>query len=291
MPPIYERSFAVRAYECDVYGHVNHANYLRYMQEAAIEASASVGYDTRAYERLGRIWLIRETDIEYLRPLFYGDRLTVRTWVADFRKVRSRRIYEFRREGTEEPVARAVTDWVFLDRETLHPAAIPEEMARAFRPDGGRERGPWKPFAGLPDPPSGSHVMQRNVEWRDIDHVGHVNNAVYLSYNEEAGLDVARTLGRRLDEMFSAGWGTFTRRNRIEYLRPAVLGDVLEVETWLSPPRNTSITRYFLIRRAGEPAPLVRAESVWVTVDLQTGESIAVPPGFLEAFADNIAPA
>ena len=42
---IHERAFRVRQYECDPYGHVNHANYLRYMQEAAFDASAAVGYD------------------------------------------------------------------------------------------------------------------------------------------------------------------------------------------------------------------------------------------------------
>ena len=47
MPKIYERNFRIRFYECDAYGHVNHANYLRFMQEAAIEASADVGYDSQ----------------------------------------------------------------------------------------------------------------------------------------------------------------------------------------------------------------------------------------------------
>ena len=37
----HERTFRVRHYECDSYGHVNHANYLRYMQEAAFDASAA----------------------------------------------------------------------------------------------------------------------------------------------------------------------------------------------------------------------------------------------------------
>jgi acyl-CoA thioester hydrolase len=260
------------------------------MQEAAIEASAAAGYDNQAYQAMGRIWLIRETDIEYIRPLFYGDQLTVRTWVADFRKVRSRRVYLFTLPGSDEPAARAVTDWVFLDRESLRPAPIPEDMARAFRPEGGRDRGSWEPFRILPDPPPGSHIMRRMVEWRDVDHVGHVNNAVYLSYNEEAGLDAARARGRGPDELFTEGWGIFTRRNRIEYLRPALLGDTLEIETWLSPPRNTSITRYFVIRRAGDPAPLARAESVWVLVDLSTGASIPIPAGFLTAFSDNFGP-
>ncbi len=52
--PFLERAFRVRSYECDGYGHVNHANYLRYMQEAAFDASAAAGYDLEII-RAGRL--------------------------------------------------------------------------------------------------------------------------------------------------------------------------------------------------------------------------------------------
>ena len=77
MPFTYSRTFRVRYYECDAYGHLNNANYLRYMQETAFDASAAAGYDLQAYEALGHFWLIRETDIEYRRPLRYDDSVTV----------------------------------------------------------------------------------------------------------------------------------------------------------------------------------------------------------------------
>ncbi len=34
MPYIHTCEFPVRQYECDMYGHVNHANYLRYIQHS-----------------------------------------------------------------------------------------------------------------------------------------------------------------------------------------------------------------------------------------------------------------
>src|SRR5690554_1377686 len=107
MPLIQERTFRVRHYECDAYGHVNHSHYLHYMQEAAMDASAAAGYDLARYEALGHQWLIRETDIEYLRPLTYGDSVVVKTWVADFHRVRSRRMYELRHAASGELVAQA----------------------------------------------------------------------------------------------------------------------------------------------------------------------------------------
>ena len=54
-----------------------------------------------------RQWLVRETDITYLRPLVYGDTVIVKTWVGDFRRVRSRRDYALRLAGSGEPVATA----------------------------------------------------------------------------------------------------------------------------------------------------------------------------------------
>ena len=136
MPLTHVRAFQVRYYECDAYGHVNNANYLRYMQETAFDASAAAGYGLTRYAAMGHHWLVRETDIEYIHPLRYGDTVQVKTWVADFQRVRSRRAYEFRWDGADELVARASTDWVYLDDATGRPAPIPPEMMAAFFPEG-----------------------------------------------------------------------------------------------------------------------------------------------------------
>ena len=132
MPITHERTFRIRHYECDAYGHVNNTNYLRYMQEAAFDASAALGYDLARYEALGHHWLVRETEIEYLAPLRYGDSVRVKTWVEDFHRVRSRRAYELNRLSDGERVARGTTDWVYLDSQTGRPARIPPEMVAAY---------------------------------------------------------------------------------------------------------------------------------------------------------------
>ena len=79
MPRTYVCSFRVRYYECDPYGHVNNANYLRYATQAALEASADAGYDAAKYEGLGTAWFIRQAGIHYHRPAQYGQALSVKT--------------------------------------------------------------------------------------------------------------------------------------------------------------------------------------------------------------------
>src|SRR5690606_41899892 len=118
MPLTYSRTFRVRYYECDGYGHLNNANYLRYMQETAFDASAAAGYDLKTYDEIGGFWLIRETDIEYRQPLRYHDRGTITTRVEGFRRAPSPRVYDFEREAGTLGAA-AATDWVWLAAATL----------------------------------------------------------------------------------------------------------------------------------------------------------------------------
>ena len=161
MPLTHTRHFRVRYYECDAHGHLNNANYLRYMQESAFDASTAAGYDLERYNAMQRLWLVRETGIEYPCPLHYDDRVAVKTWVADFRRVSSRRAYEFYRlppEGLSNPArqdgqlaARAFTDWAFIDTARERPAAIPEELVAAFYPEGAPAKFP--PRESFPEAP------------------------------------------------------------------------------------------------------------------------------------------
>lgn len=288
MPLTYSRTFRVRYYECDGYGHLNNANYLRYMQETAFDASAAAGYDLKTYDEIGGFWLIRETDIEYRQPLRYDDRVTITTWVEDFRRARSRRVYEFAREdGTL--AARAVTDWVYLDAATRRPARIPEEMKRAFFPDGlPAEPVPRERFPEAPPPPPGVFTMRRHVEWRDIDPQWHVNNANYLAFCEEAGIRLAETVGWSFERMRAEGFGLIARRTRIEYLTPAVLTDELDVATWVSNMRAASGIRHYRLTRVSDGELVARALTHVVAVDVETGRPVRVPPSFIADFAPNI---
>jgi acyl-CoA thioester hydrolase len=290
MPLTLVRTFRVRHYECDAYGHVNYANYLRYMQEAAFDASAAAGYDMARYEAMGRHWLARETDIEYLHPLRYGDSVQVKTWVADFRPVRSLRAYEFRLAESGELVARAHTDWVFLDSATLRPTPIPQELLAAFFPEGLPDPAPPRPrFPSAPPPPPGVFRLRRRVEWRDIGPEQHVNNAVYLSYLEDCGVQVAAAHGWPMSRGQAEGFAIVARRHRIEYRQPAVLDEELELATWLSDVKRASVVRHYTVTRVSDGALLARARTLWVWVDLKTGRPIRIPDAFLTDFAPNVA--
>lgn len=289
MQVFHERTFRVRHYECDAYGHVNHANYVRYMQETAFDASAAVGYDIARYKQLGLFWLVRETDVTYLRPLTYGDSVIVKTWVEDFRRVHSRRAYELRCAASGELVAQGSTDWVLLSDQDNRLTPIPEEMVLAFAPSGETENSPPRErFPKAPPPPKSPFTIQKTVGWRDLDPAVHVNNAMYLSFMEDAGGQAVAHFGSSLSRLLAENVGIVVRRFRIEYKVPALMDDELEITTYLSDVRRATAVRHYLIHRPKDDTLIARAHVLNVCVNLQSGQPRQFPIEFLRAVQDNI---
>jgi acyl-CoA thioester hydrolase len=289
MPLQYERTFRVRYGECDALGHVNNTHYLRYMQEAAFDASAAAGYGMDVYAKMNRLWVARQTEIEYLRPLHYGDSVVVRTWVADFRRVTSRREYELRLASSGEMVARAYTDWAFIDSRSGRPAPIPTEAVHAFFPEGApdaataRER-----FTTPPQPPTGVYSMRRRVAWEEIDSAGYVNNPVYLTYAEDCGINAVAQFRWPMGRMIAEGCAIVARRNQIEYLSPAMMDDDLEIVTWASEVRRVSALRHYTVTRVSDGTLLARIHTLGVWMNLVTGQPMRFPAEMLADFAPNI---
>jgi acyl-CoA thioester hydrolase len=128
---VYHHALVVRGDALDENGHVNNMHYVQWMQDAAVQHSDSVGC-SRVTRDEGATWLARSHAIEYLRPAFLGDRITVLTWVSDHRRVRSLRKYKFVREADGAVLARGETDWVFVDTASGKPRQIPEVVMSTF---------------------------------------------------------------------------------------------------------------------------------------------------------------
>lgn len=294
MPLITTRRFRVRQYECDPFGYLKKANFLRYMQESAFDASAAAGYPMQKYAEMHRLWVIRTSEIEYLQPAKYDDCIEVKTWIADFRRATSRRMYEITRCDTAELLARGFSDWVYIDPRDGTVCSVPREMQEAFFPEGVPTSFPSRQtFPAAPPPPEGVYKVRRPVEWHDLDLAGHVNNAMYLNYAADCAMQLARELGWPLQRMLETGAVNWVRRHQLQHLQSALLGDELEIATWLAHVENSQAVRYTTIRRvddqgeAGEVLARVHAHEQWM--DVRTGQPRPAPEEVLADFSANIA--
>ena len=126
------RTAAVGEADLDELGHANNIGYLRWLQDAAVAHSSSVGLDFARYVALGGVFVVRRHEIDYLRPAQRGDELEVRTHVANVMAAKSARRYEVVRLRDEAVLARAVTTWGYVDTTSGRPTRIPDEVHVAF---------------------------------------------------------------------------------------------------------------------------------------------------------------
>jgi acyl-CoA thioester hydrolase len=136
-------------------------------------------------------------------------------------------------------------------------------------------------------PETGAQVCEGfiRVRFHEVDALGHVNNAAYLNYLEQAAIDHAMLLGLDLETLRRLGGVFVARRHELVFLRPAYAGDVLRIVTWLGEPRGARVERRYLVFRedsaglsAAMGACLVAADQVALK---GTGSSRRRPNGCL----------
>ena len=88
------------------------------------------------------------------------------------------------------------------------------------------------------------------VRFSDCDMMGHVNNAVYLSYFEMARIYY---FGMLLDK--NRDWkrnGVLLRKNEVEYLKPVLLNDLPEIAVFLEHIASKSFSVAYELKVNGD---------------------------------------
>jgi acyl-CoA thioester hydrolase len=238
----YLAGYRVRFDEAGADGQIRTGSLLRYAQDIAWRHSEGLGFDRRWYTDQGRWWVVRSVVLDVLAPVPMGSLLRLATSVIGHRRIWARRRGEFR---LPDGALAAVTlvDWVLLDvRGRI--LRIPEDFGVAFpnpELDGEILR------VTLPDEPDAAVTLNLRVRPQDLDPMGHVNNAVYLDWIEEAVLNAG---GPDAAEAVAA----LPRRIAIEYAASAEPGDALVATAW----REDGAWHVRLVR-AADGAALVRA--------------------------------
>ena len=118
------------------------------------------------------------------------------------------------------------------------------------------------------------------VRWRDLDALGHVNNAVYFTYLEQARVHYMREVGlgfRSLDDV-----GMILAEATCTFHSPLSLGEQVTIWTRVCELRNSSFV--FEYRMEGKDARLAAtARSVQVCYDYEAGRSLPIPDSWRAA--------
>src|ERR687896_1117483 len=88
------------------------------------------------------------------------------------------------------------------------------------------------------------YVHEQEVEFRDLDGLGHVNNAVYLNYLESAKISYFREIVG-VTELADLG---IVADVKIAFRSPAFLGETLSIATRVARVGNKSLDWEFELR-------------------------------------------
>jgi acyl-CoA thioester hydrolase len=113
-------------------------------------------------------------------------------------------------------------------------------------------------------------IVQAKAYFYDTDAGGVVHNVAYLRMIETARSELAEHLGWKLSDMLTVGSPCpVVARTEIDYIKPARLGDPLEIEGRLVAMEKIKFTLEFEVRN--DRGACCRARQIMVPVDLKSG--------------------
>lgn len=116
----------VRYAETDKMGYVYYGNYATYFEVGRVELLRSLGISYRKLEEQGILLPVVNLNVDYRKPAFYDDNLTLETNLTDQPGVKI--VFHYALKRGEELLSKAQTTLVFLNAETGRPVKCPEEI-------------------------------------------------------------------------------------------------------------------------------------------------------------------
>ena len=130
--------------------------------------------------------------------------------------------------------------------------------------------------------------LHRAARAEHIDPSGHVNNAVYLNWLNDAAMAHSEALGYDTKRYHEIGAVFVVRRHEIDYLRQGFEGDNLVVATWCGEVKRSTALRHYQIVRPADQVTLLRAVTKWAFMGLKSGRPQRIPDGMCAIFRDGV---
>ena len=127
-------------------------------------------------------------------------------------------------------------------------------------------------------------TVEAQVRFRDTDALGHVNNAVYLSWMELGRMAFTDAV---LPEIEWTKTGFILAHVSIDYLEPVFLGDKVKVFMRAGKIGGKSVVLECLITKTDKNGerPTAKGTNIIVAFDYKTNKSVQIPEDWKAAMA------
>lgn len=179
-PTSWAERFRVRSYEMDGLGSARPATITNYLQEAAANHAAALGWAiTAAAEEQGKNWMLVRLQVKLEHWPAWRDEIEVETWPSGLEGLVAFREFALR-DAEGRQIGAATSSWMMVDlrrrRATRLPAAL-NEFPFLDRP-----RAIGNPFPKIEVPEDVDVAERFAVRRGDLDINGHANQAAYVEW-------------------------------------------------------------------------------------------------------------
>jgi acyl-CoA thioester hydrolase len=140
-----------------------------------------------------------------------------------------------------------------------------------------------------PTAPPALFTLPTEVGDDDIDMLGHASNIAYLRWVQDVAVAHSAAVGLDMEGYSQLGAVFVVRRHEIDYLRPVLRGEELELRTWIDSASAAKCKRATEIVRIGSSdasrVVVARAMTTWGFVELATGRPTRIPDSVRVAFS------
>ncbi len=127
------------------------------------------------------------------------------------------------------------------------------------------------------------HLTEIKVRGYHLDVYGHVNNARYLEFLEEARWAFFEQ-ETDLADFARRNYGFAIVNININYRRPAFMGEVLQISSYTKAVGNRSMTVHQDVTLKEDGAAVADADVTFVLIDLKTQKAVAIDPDLRAVF-------
>jgi len=115
------------------------------------------------------------------------------------------------------------------------------------------------------------------VKEEELDNLNHVNNINYVKWVQKAS---EKHWNYLTNNAFENSYVWVVLRHEIDYLASAILGDKIEVTTWLGDSYGVKSERFVEIFR--NDTVIAKAKTIWCLLDKEDMKPIRIPKELLK---------
>jgi len=133
VPQKFDTEIAVRPHEIDWNRHVNQSVYLDYLLYARVDQmKRCYKMPIESFFKRGYSWITRSLSIEYLKSVFMGETIIVRTWIEKLGKKSVTVKFQMLKKKDLSVAAQGTGVYILIDSKTGQPVAIPDDIKEKY---------------------------------------------------------------------------------------------------------------------------------------------------------------